>query len=108
MPGPTAWQCAGCGKLFLPPVYTCPECSSTQFNPTTLSGQGVVYSFTTIYTPPEAFAAEAPYDIAMIELAEKLKATVRLLKDEGQEITIGGPVTFISEEGGKLVFRLAR
>lgn len=50
---------------------------------------GTVYTETTIYSPPEAFAAEAPYQLAIIQLDTGARLTARV---HGDPVRIGDPV----------------
>ena len=50
---------------------------------------GIVYTETVIYSAPEAFAAEAPYQTAIVSLDEGGRVTVRI---EGDRVAIGDTV----------------
>lgn len=50
---------------------------------------GIVYTETVIYSAPEAFAAEAPYQTAIVSLDEGGRVTVRIA---GDRVTIGDKV----------------
>lgn len=50
---------------------------------------GTVYTETTIYSPPEAFAAEAPYQLAIIQLDSGARLTARI---HGGPVRIGDRV----------------
>ena len=58
---------------------------------------GVVYTETTIYSPPEQYAADAPYQIAIIDVGngsnqKSSRVTVRILAASPTErARIGGP-----------------
>jgi uncharacterized OB-fold protein len=50
---------------------------------------GTVYTETVIYSAPEAFAAEAPYQTAIVSLDSGGRVTVRI---EGDRVAIGDTV----------------
>ena len=55
---------------------------------------GVVYTETVVYSAPERYAAEAPYQVAIIE-TEGRRVTVRI--ESGHRVQIGDRVTFVRE-----------
>ena len=62
--------------------------------------KGVVYTETTVYAPPEQFAADAPYQLAIISLEDGKRLTARIL---GDRISIGDPVE-LAETRDKIPF----
>ncbi|HEX4232642.1 MAG TPA: OB-fold domain-containing protein [Bryobacteraceae bacterium] len=58
---------------------------------------GIVYTETTVYIPPEQYAQQAPYQIAIIDLDGGGRRTVRI---RGAEAFIGDRVQFVEESGG--------
>lgn len=75
--------------------------------------EGVVYTETTVYSPPQQYAAEAPYQIAIVDLGSSLpngpgRITVRILADSPAErVRIGDRVTFVENRDGVSCFRKA-
>jgi uncharacterized OB-fold protein len=65
---------------------------------------GTVYTETVVHAPPEQFAADAPYQLAIISLAEGGRMTARI---EGVRVVIGDPVQFVEDRGGIPFFRKA-
>jgi len=61
-------KCRDCGEITIPPKSTCNQCFSRDQEVITLSGTGSIQTFTVIRVPPEGF--EAPYIVALVELAE--------------------------------------
>ncbi|NMD71210.1 OB-fold domain-containing protein [Bacillus sp. DNRA2] len=67
-----------------------------------ISGEGIVYSVTTIYVPPAEFAQESPYTVAIIQLNDAaLKVTARM----AEPVQIGDTVHFTKFENGAFYFR---
>jgi uncharacterized OB-fold protein len=50
---------------------------------------GVVYTETVVFAPPEQFAADAPYQLAIITLEDGKRLTARIL---GERVVIGDAV----------------
>ena len=67
------------------------------------SGKGRVYSFSTVYDPPEKFEKYVPYTVAIIELEEGSLVTARLTDVDNNSVYIGMPVEMVtrvlSEDG---------
>jgi uncharacterized OB-fold protein len=77
------------------------------------STEGIVYTETTIYSPPQQYAADAPYQIAIIDLNKASadaphRITVRILASSPSErVRIGDRVTFVESQNGVAYFRKA-
>lgn len=65
---------------------------------------GVVYTETVIYSAPEAFASEAPYQTAIVSLDAGGRVTGRVL---GDRVRIDDRVVEVEERGGVPYFRKA-
>ncbi len=63
---------------------------------------GVVYTETVIYSAPEAFAAEAPYQTAIVSLDGGGRVTVRIA---GDRVAIGDKVVETEPRGGVAFFQ---
>jgi uncharacterized OB-fold protein len=51
--------------------------------------KGVIYTETVVFAPPEQFAADAPYQLAIVTLEDGKRLTARIL---GDRVTIGDAV----------------
>jgi len=70
------------------------------------SRDGVVYTETVVFAPPEQYAADAPYQLAIIDLESGGRLTVRILATEaGERVKIGDNVVFIEERDGVAYYR---
>jgi uncharacterized OB-fold protein len=68
--------------------------------------EGIVYTETVVYAPPEQYAADAPYQLAIIDVASGGRATVRILgKEQRDRAAIGDRVVFVEERDGVLFYR---
>jgi uncharacterized OB-fold protein len=63
-----------------------------------------VYTETVVHAAPEQFAAEAPYQLAIVVHPDGSRATVRIV---GERVVIGDSVAFAEERGGVAFYRKA-
>ena len=54
-------------------------------------GAGTIYTETVVYSPPEAYVNDVPYQLAIVELAAGRRLTGRI---EGERVQIGDRVEF--------------
>ena len=54
-------------------------------------GSGTVYTETVVYSPPEAYANDVPYQLAIVELENGRRITGRI---DGERAQIGERVVF--------------
>ena len=65
---------------------------------------GVIYTETVIYSPPEAFVKDAPYQTAIVTLDGGGRVTGRIL---GDRVSIDDRVVEVEERDGVPFFRKA-
>ena len=100
-------KCVACGTVFFPAAsYFCrnPECGGREFEPTPLSRQGTVWSYTDAqYQPPSPFVATSapyvPFALAAVELtAEGMVVMGQLASGYGvDDVSVGTPVELVVE-----------
>ena len=66
--------------------------------------KGVIYTETTVYAPPEQFAADAPYQLAIVTLEDGKRLTARIL---GDRVSIGDAVELAENRNNISFFRKA-
>ena len=91
-------RCARCGTLRFPPRELCTSCLSTEIEWADVSGRGEIFSFNVmhqVYHP--AFAAEVPYAVVVVKLAEGPKMISNLVDCPLDAIRIGMPVEVVFE-----------
>jgi uncharacterized OB-fold protein len=66
---------------------------------------GIVYTETVIYSPPEAFIKDAPYQTAIVTLDAGGRVTGRIL---GDRVSIDDRVVEVEERGGVPYFTKAQ
>lgn len=91
----TACQCGACGRFRMPPTPFCPNCRSQATVWPTLSGRGVIFSFTVVERAIlPSMAAHIPYVPAVIELpdAPGIRLIAPIVGAPLGDIRIGGEV----------------
>lgn len=91
----TAIRCRHCSELAIPPKEFCPNCHQRAWEPVPLAGHGTIASFTVIRVPPRGHAAEAPYAVAVVKLAEGVSLLGRIVDIPIDSLRIGLPVKFL-------------
>jgi uncharacterized OB-fold protein len=70
------------------------------------SRDGIVYTETIVYSPPEQYAADAPYQLAIVELDAGGRLTARIIGQTPEERAhIGDRVTFVEDRKGVVYYR---
>ncbi len=86
-------QCTRCDTFRFYPTPVCPHCFSTGVRWEPVSGRASLYSYSVVHKPvTEAFAAEVPYVVALVTLAEGPTLMTNLLDVPDEEIRIGMPL----------------
>ena len=67
---------------------------------------GIVYTETVVHAAPQQYAADAPYQLAIVDLASGGRVTVRILAENaGERVQIGDTVTFVEDRRGVPFYR---
>ncbi len=70
------------------------------------SRDGIVYTETIVHSPPEQFASDAPYQIAIVDLEHGGRQTVRIIGQQpGERAQIGDRVVFMEDRDGVAYYR---
>jgi uncharacterized OB-fold protein len=102
--------CPHCEEKIFPPRDVCPNCAQEAKTPYVFSGKGEVFSYTTVYDPPEGYEGNAPYTVALIQLEEGPLVTAQLTDVDNGKVEIGVPVEMVTRklredgERGMLVY----
>jgi uncharacterized protein len=103
--------CPHCNSKIFPPRDICPDCGGEAKTDYAFSGQGEVYSHTTIYQAPSGYDESTPYTIALVKLAEGPMITAQLTDLDDKPVEIGMPVEMVTrrlrsdgDERGVLVY----
>jgi len=90
----TAIRCGKCGELAVPPKEFCPSCHQRAWQPTPLSGDGTIASYTVVRVAPARHAPDAPYAVAVVTLKEGVSLLGRLVDIPLETLAVGLPVRF--------------
>lgn len=66
------------------------------------SSAGVVYTETVVWAAPEAHAASAPYQLAVVQLQGGCRLTGRII---GDRVSIGDRIVLVERRNGTAFFR---
>ena len=102
-------HCSGCGRYQFYPRNLCSHCSGRELVWRDASGRGRVATFTVVRRGVSP-AYEAPYIVALIDLAEGPRMMSWLVDTGPEDVVIGAPVTVDfeawSDDVSMPVFRL--
>lgn len=90
----TGIRCRHCAELAIPPKEFCPACHRRAWELVPLAGHGTISSFTVIRVPPRGRAAEVPYAVAVVRLAEGVSLLGRIVDLSIESLRVGLPVKF--------------
>lgn len=92
-------RCATCGVHRFPARAICSACLSTDAEWVRASGRGQIFSFNVmhqVYHP--GFAAEVPYAVVVVQLAEGAKMVSNLVGVAPSDVRIGMPVRVVFDD----------
>ncbi len=91
--------CDDCGQHQFYPRMFCCHCMSSAIHWVEVSGRGRVRSYTVVRRPvSEAYQAEIPYVVALIELDEGPTMMSNVVQCDLEDVSIGMPVEVIFED----------
>jgi uncharacterized OB-fold protein len=94
-------QCRSCRQYVFYPRAWCPVCRDTGLDWVDVSGRGLVVTFSTVrQAPSPAFAADLPYVLAVIELAEGPQMMANIVGMAPELVHVGLPVRVVFEQRG--------
>ena len=81
-------QCAACRLHRFPPMPACPHCGAPGGDVVELDGTGTVYSWIVVHRAfNPAFAHDAPYTVATVQLASGCRTVARV--ESSGPLTVG-------------------
>jgi uncharacterized OB-fold protein len=91
-------HCEACGRWMWPVRFRCIDCMSGEVVWRPASGRGTVYTFTVIHQLfHPGFAAEVPYNVAVIDLDEGVRCYSTMVEVASDDLRIGDPVEVVFE-----------
>ncbi|HET9222607.1 MAG TPA: Zn-ribbon domain-containing OB-fold protein [Roseiflexaceae bacterium] len=74
------------------PAEPATDVAAQGWEPYSLSGAGMIYSFSVVRQPPAGYEEQTPYILALVRLAEGPLITAQLTDCDPQDVTIDMPV----------------
>ena len=91
-------HCAACGTWMWPVRALCIACGAPELHWEDASGTGVVHSYSWVHhTSDPAFAAEAPFNVALVDLAEGVRIFSTIVGVDRDTLQIDRPVHVVFE-----------
>jgi uncharacterized protein len=91
-------HCGACGRWMWPVRFRCIDCMSGDVVWRPASGRGTVYTFTVIHQLfHPGFAAEVPYNVAVIDLDEGVRCYSTVVGVANDDLRIGDHVEVVFE-----------
>ena len=100
-------HCDAEDKVFWYPRDFCPDCGSREVSWVRASGRGTLAGFVVNHTPHPSYAADGPYVIALVQLAEGVRLMTNIVGSEigsppdPARLPIGMPVEVVFEDRGE-------
>ena len=95
-------RCTECSEFQFYPRILCTSCSSDKLEWVKANGQGKILTFTVVRRPvSEAYAADIPYVVALIELDEGPTMMSNVVECNPEALKIGDPVRVLFEDWSK-------
>ena len=98
-------RCNDCNKAYFYPRDLCPDCFSRNTDWIKCSGRGTLHAFGVVVRPPNrAWADDAPYVVAMVDLEEGCRMPTNLVEVEinpdnlSENINIGMAVEVVWDD----------
>lgn len=90
-------RCGACSKFIYYPRPRCPHCFSDRLSWEQCSGKGKVYSYTVVRRASSRAFADAPYILAIVELAEGPRMTSNIVASP-EQVRVDMPVTVFFDD----------
>ena len=93
-------RCNDCQKAYFYPRFFCPRCLGTNVEWIKASGRGKLHTYMINHRPPPAFAGEAPYAIAIVELEEgvRMMSNIHGIEITPENLVLDMPLRVVFEE----------
>ncbi len=90
--------CGDCGRAHFPPRALCPHCHGAEIDWRDASGESMVYTYTIARRGAgAAFKDDAPYVVALIDLAEGPRMMSNIVTGDVEAVRIGAAVRVVFE-----------
>jgi len=97
-------RCLDCGEAYFYPRPVCPRCGSQHVEWFTASGAATLYSYVINHRPAPGFEDEAPYAIAVVQLAEgpRMMANLTGVRNTPEDLVLDMPLRVTFERRGEV------
>lgn len=96
-------RCGACGALDPGPRRLCPHCHGRELHAHDVPGEGALVSWTVIRRPPQGFAEEGSFPVAIVDLDAGVRVTGRL-RDVTLEPRLGDRIACREKRGDLPIF----
>ena len=95
-------RCRDCGQAYFYPRPLCPSCGSGDVEWFTASGRATLYSYVINHRPAPGFEADAPYAIAVVQLAEgpRMMTNITGIPNTPDDLVLDMPLQVTFEQRG--------
>ena len=91
--------CTSCGHVQFYPRALCVKCERRNLDWRDAKPEGTVHSYTVVHrAPTPAFREDAPYVLALIDLADGFRMMMNVIGCDPEEVHIGTKVRIVFEE----------
>lgn len=95
-------QCTECDRRHFPRSQWCPWCGAEGATEIVLSGDGLLWSWTTVHAPPPGYLGDVPFGFGVVDLpADGLQVIARLTEPDVTALRSGQPMRFVTEAIGE-------
>lgn len=93
-------RCNDCGRAYFYPRPFCPVCFSANVAWFTASGRATLHAYEIIHRAPPAFASDAPYVLAVVELEEGPRMMTNLVdvEPEPSRLPVDMPLQIVYDD----------
>ncbi|HVT71233.1 MAG TPA: Zn-ribbon domain-containing OB-fold protein [Trebonia sp.] len=97
-------RCLDCGEPYFYPRPLCPSCGSGHVEWFTASGRATLYSYVINHQPAPGFEDDAPYAIAVVQLAEgpRMMTSITGVPATPEALVLDMPLRVTFEERGAI------
>ena len=97
-------RCVDCREPYFYPREICPACGSANVEWFTASGRATLYSYVINHRPAPGFEAEAPYAIAVVQLAEGPRMMTNIVggPNTPEDLVLDMPLRVVFEARGDI------
>jgi len=99
-PALTGSRCQNCGDHFFPKRHICLSCGQEEIEETTLGPRGKIWTYTVARQTPPGSLMQAPYVIAVVQLAEGAMVQAVLTNYDPETVHVGMEVEMVLEKVG--------